>query len=386
MSNLTGRIFARTLIIVFYLGVMAACFYSPYMYESIKRFFANGKPEITIYTPREVFSLEKFKEFEKKTGIHVRVTYFNTNEEMLAKFKISRGIGYDIVVPSDFMVELLRKEKLLQKLDHKKISNYPKLDKRLLNKFYDPGDQYSLPVAWIPYGIGYNKKYFDFDDNASWGMIFERSHLMQLHLSQAYMAHKKGCLDLPRISMPRISMLNDARESLFLGAIYLFGRVDGLTTEQWMQVKDLLVRQKSIIETYTEAGAKQLLLSDIVQLAVMPAARIKEVDDPENFGFVIPKEGSLLDIMALGILATSKKADMAHKLIDFLLSKEVGAYNFNEVACNPSNQEAYPLVDKKYRENKAFFPDDEMFKRLFILNNEISPALLEKIWFLVKSV
>jgi spermidine/putrescine transport system substrate-binding protein len=110
--------------------------------------------------------------------------------------------------------------------------------------------------------------------------------------------------------------------------------------------------------------------------------------NPKKFGFAIPREGSIIDIINIGILATSKKEEMAHKLIDFILSKEIGAYHFDTVDANPSNKESYRLINQLYFREKAFFPDDETFKRLHMLHslhNKVMASLLEKVWFLVKS-
>jgi len=362
MSKATPRLLVKSAIVIFYLGCAALLLYMP----SIYTFFTAKQKAITIYAPREIFSLEEYKEFEAKTGIHVNVTYFTTNEEMFAKLKINKGVGYDLILPSDYMIELMIQANLLQPLDHAKISHFAQLDKRLMNKFYDPHNKFSVPAAWIPYGIGFNRHVFNFDNTVSWDVVFSKE---ALHASGDH----------------KISMLNDAREAIFLAGIYKFGRVDNFTESDLDAITKALIDQKEIVECYVESGAKYLLVSDIIPLAVIPAARMKELNDYKNYGFVIPKEGSIIDIMSLVIPATSQKADLAHRLIDFLLSKEAGVTRFNEFACNPSNKEAYPLIRGEYSKNKAFFPDDEIFKRLYILNNKIPPKRLERIWFMVKS-
>lgn len=367
-NKLTKKSFVAKLAIVsFYLAIVALFLYMPRMY----RYFFPQKQVLVIYTPQEVFALEMLEEFEKRTGIQVKVAYFSSQEELLAKFKINRGVGYDLVVPSDYMVEYLIQEGLLQPLDHKKISHAKELDQRILSQFYDPKNKYSLPVAWIPYGIGFNKKFITLDNTVSWDIVFKRKALQAL-------------------GDYKVSMLNDAREAVFLTSLYLFGSTQDFTGEKLEQIAQTLIKQKKIVECYVEAGAKQLLLSEIVPMAVIPAARMKEMGEfgmggLDYFGFVIPKEGSLVDIVNLVIPATTAKADLAHQLIDFLLSKEVGAYNFDVVACNPANKKAYDLVDKRYVRLKAFFPDDKLFNRLRVLNNKISPKILENIWFRVKS-
>lgn len=359
--------FIRLVIVLFYLFLISSLLYAPQVYE----YFFDRSNSVTLYTFRQVFDEDIFEEFEKQTGIHVQVTYFDTNEEMLARFRISRGVGYDVVVPSDYMVELLIREGLLKNVDKTKLTNYKQLDRRLMGLFYDPVNQYSVPVCWIPYGIGFNRKDFNLDNNVSWDIVFKKEALeaAALKKNQGY----------------RVSAINHPTDMVFLSAIYLFGSVRSITDAKMEKIKELLINQKPNVEAYVEAGAKYLLLAGIVPVAVLPSARMKEMGDIKNFGFVIPKEGSLVDILNLGILKTSKNVDAAHKLIDFLISKENGAHNFEKIACNPANKESYGLIRPEYSKDKAYFPDDEMFKRLKILNNELPPSLLEKVWFLVKS-
>jgi len=367
MSKLTSdyakHIFVKALIVLFYLSLIAIFLYAPRIYN----LFVTQDNVITVYAPRETFPVEKFGEFKAKTGISVNIAYYDTNEELFAKLKISKGVGYDLVVPSDYMVEYLIQAGLVQRLDLSKISNFSSIDPLLLNKFYDPGNQYSLPVSWIPYGIGFDKRVVQLPDDVSWEVVFNPEAL------------KKLCGDC------KISMLNDAREAIFLTAIYLFGQTDAITPAHLEKITSTLIQQKPIVESYTEAGAKHLLLSQIVPMAVLPAARLKEMEDPEKYGFVIPREGSLVDIMNVAIPVASQNAEAVHKLIDFLLSREIGAYNFEELDCNPANKLSYPLIDKTYSQNKAFFPDEKSFERLHVLNNKISPKLLEEVWFLLKS-
>ncbi|MBU1007741.1 spermidine/putrescine ABC transporter substrate-binding protein [Candidatus Dependentiae bacterium] len=354
----------RAFIVLGFLFVIALFLYAPRIYN----YFLYRDSVLTIYISRQTVPEETFLEFEKKTGVRVRIAYFDSNEELLAKLKINRGVGYDLIVSSDYMVELLRKDGLLQRLDHTKLSRFKKLDQRLMNKFFDPGNQYTVPLSWIPYGIAYNRSIINLDGKSvSWDIIFKPEVLKKL-------------------GNYKVSMLNDAREVIFLGAIYLFGSVDNLTPERLKEVQKLLVNQRPIVESYTETGAKYLLFANIVPLAVLPAARLKEMGDLKNFGFVIPKEGSLIDVLNIGISVSCKQPDVAHKLIDFLTSKAVSAYNFEVFDCNPSNTEAFSLIDRSYFLNKAFFPDKEMFERLHILHNQIRPGLLEKVWFSVKSV
>ncbi|MCK4517577.1 spermidine/putrescine ABC transporter substrate-binding protein [Candidatus Babeliales bacterium] len=356
-----GAFPTKTIIFLVYLSILSLFLYAPCAYE----FFSTPERSLNLYTFRSTICPEVIREFEQKTGIVVRMSYYDTNEELLAKFKVSRGKGYDLIFPSDYMVELLREDDLLQPIDHKKIANVSQLDSRLLNRYFDPENRYSLPVAWSVYGIGFDKNMIDIDAKYGWRSIFELGNKKQ-----------------------KISMINDAREALFLGAIYLFGKVDALVDSQIDQVQELLVKQKEFIEAYTESGAKFLLSSKIVPIAVMPASRAKELIDEhdiDRYGFILPAQGSLLDIINVAIPVVSKKSALAHKLINFLLSKHVGARTFKILSSNPANRESYKMIDKKYCDDRSFFPDDKAFKKLHSIHNRIPMRRIEKLWFSVKS-
>jgi len=365
-KKLVGAFLTKITIFLAYTLLLASFLYAPRAYE----FFSTPERSLNLYTFRSTICSEVIREFEQKTGIVVRVSYYDTNEELLAKFKVNRGKGYDLIFPSDYMVELLREDDLLQPIDHKKIANVSQLDSRLLRRYFDPENHYSLPIAWSVYGIGFDRNVIDLDAKYGWRSIFE-----------------------PGDKKQKISMINDAREALFLGAIYLFGKVDDLVDSQINQVQELLVKQKEFIEAYTESGAKFLLSSKIVPVAVMPASRAKELIDEhvrdehdlDRYGFILPAQGSLLDIINVAIPAVSKKSALAHKLINFLLSKHVGARTFKILSSNPANRESYKMIDKKYRDDRSFFPDDKAFKKLHSIHNRIPMTRIEKLWFSVKS-
>jgi len=344
--------------------VISLCLYAPRAYN----YFYKNEKEISVYTFMDVISPQVFREFEKETGIKVRVSYMENNEELLAKFKISRGEGYDLITPSDFMVELLRKQNLLQKINTEKLSNFGNIDKRLLGHYFDSQNEYSVPSAWAPYGIGFNKKVIP--SVVSWkNAFFQDSEIVE----------KWG-------SNYKICMPDDVGEATIIAASYLFGKVKDLTKEQLKEIEHLLIQQKKHVERYTISSLKYFLYSDIVPLVVTFSPAMKMVmEQSDEFDFVIPKEGSLVTIENLVIPADSKKTDLAHKLIDFILSKKAQLINFDDYGYNPSNKKVYGKIDKKFRNNKSFFPSDKMFKKLHVIPNEPLPEKLEKLWLAVKS-
>jgi|SaaInlStandDraft_4_1057021.scaffolds.fasta_scaffold09698_3 spermidine/putrescine transport system substrate-binding protein len=362
--NFLYKSVSKLVISLFFVVVVAFCLYAPRIYN----YFYKDDKEISIYTFMDVISPKIFKEFEKETGIRVRVSYIENNEELFAKFKISRGEGYDLITPSDFMVELLKKQNLLQKINVEKLSNFGNIDKRLLGHYFDSQNEYSVPSAWAPYGIGFNKKVIP--SVVSWMNAFYQDSEIVKKWGSSY----------------KICMSDDAGEATIISSIYLFGKIRNLTKLQLKEIEQLLIQQKKHVERYTISSLKYFLYSDIVPLVITLSAAMKGVmDQSDEFDFIIPKKGSIVTIENLVIPAASKKTDLAHKLIDFILSKKAQLISFDDYGYNPSNRKAYSGIDKKFRKNKSFFPSDKMFKKLHVIPNEPSPKELEKLWLAVKS-
>lgn len=371
-----ARILFRTCVTGVFLAIFAGVLYLPRLYELV----ASNSDVLNLYTFPELIDLEMLKNFEQESGIKVNVKFYDNNEEMLAKFRINKGEGYDLVTPSDYMVELMHRENLLQSLDPYKLTNFRKLDKRLMNRFFDPGNLYSVPLAWSIYGLGYSTKWFgERLPEDSWSMVFDPPFLRK----------PEGVVDSkdPRYWPYKICIFNDVREMVFAASLYLWGRVDQFSAENVAVIKEILVRQKEWVESYTGDNLKYFLWSTIVPLVVTDSGLMKQVmDETDQFNFVLPREGTFMSIENVAIPISSKKREAAHKLIDFLLSTAVQHKSFDEYGYTPVNTEAQETVDPKYRNNPSFFPSDADFSRLHILHNRISLKKLMNLWIYIKCV
>ncbi len=360
--------FIRSVIVIAFLGLFSFFLYLPFL-----RDLFEDSLSINIYTFTDVIPYELFHEFEEKTGITVNVKNFVLNEELFAQFKISRGKGCDLATPSDYTVQLMIREGILQKIDKSKISNFKHLDTRLLNRFFDPENAYSVPYSWCVFGIGYNEESVGIlNENISWGALFEGFIPAE--------ASSFGAL-----SDYRVGMHEDAGLTIFLASKYLFGTTRNITDERLHRIEDLLKKQKRFVECYGESSIPYFLQTKILDLAVVSPSFLKMITDKNaKIGFILPKEGSVISIENLVIPKTSKKADLVHKLIDFLISKKSSIQIFDQSGWTPANKEAYYWIDPVYLNNKSFFPDDEMFKKLSDSNNDVSQKKVEKLWIAVK--
>ena len=110
-----------------------------------------GKQELVIFSWADYIDPELLTEFTQKTGIEVNYNYFNSEEEMLAKLEATDGGDYDIVIASDYIINIARSEGLLKEINKDKVPNYKNLNAKYLNQYYDPDGKYTIPyVAGTP--------------------------------------------------------------------------------------------------------------------------------------------------------------------------------------------------------------------------------------------
>ncbi len=348
----------KFIIIFVYIFIFAFFLYLP----NFLNLFSKRDNVINVYTFTDMISPETAHDFEKQTGIKINLKYFDTNEELYAKFKISRGKGYDLITPSDSWVELLVQQDLLAKIDTKKISNFKYLDKRLIGKYFDKNNSYSIPYFWSTDGIVFNKeKCRNF--NINWDIIFNKPNDLKF----------------------KICMIDSSKEAFMLAAIYLLSRTDKLTHSELEKIKNILTNQKEWVEIYMLSSLQYYLFSDVVPLAVTSSAFAKKVLElSDKYDYVIPDQGSILLIDNLVIPKESNKIDLVHKFIDYLISKDIIFYNSEKYGYNPSNELAYKLANPRFLKNNSFYPDDKTFAKLYLLDNEMDMKKIDDMWLEVQ--
>ena len=240
------------------------------------------------------------KEFEKKFGIKIVTDTFGSNEELLAKMQ-GGASGYDIVVPSDYMVSIMIKQGLLSEIDPSKLPNLAMVYKHLKGLYYDPDNKYSVPYLWGTTGIGYNADLMHAPPD-SWQALFS--------------AEFKG----------KISLLNDERE-VFAMALRL-QRLPMNSTDplEVASAKTRLMTQKPLVKTYTSENYDQLLVSGEVAMAHgWSGTVLRAAAEKPSIRFIIPKEGGTIWQDNFCVLKTSTHKAEAMVFINYLLEPEVAA-------------------------------------------------------------
>lgn len=363
VASQAGR---RSIILFFYLSLL-----SGFLYVSVLKDYFFPPDSLYVYTFTDMFHPESVAAFERTHSVKVVLRYFESNEELYAKFLINRGAGYDVIMTSDYMVEFLRKEKLLYELNHTELPVLEELDKRLLRKYYDPHNRYSLPFSWIPYGIIFHKGLFAQEpEEIGLSLLFNDPREKAHGITRSY----------------RICMTDDSREAMLLASLYLFGNVNSWSSDRLHTIEKLLIRQKEWVESYVNQDLAYPLLSGLIKAAMAPLFSVDKVlKSSSDFAFMLPKEGSMYSIENLAIPRSSKQPLLAHKFINFMLSKEEAARMSNQYGMNPSNQAAYAYLRPEVIQNKHAFPDAETFSRLHLISNDVPLKAFEEVWLAVKS-
>src|SRR5437667_3847483 len=279
------------------------------------------------------------KEFEQKFGIKVVTDTFGSNEELLAKMQ-GGASGYDLTVPSDYMVSIMIKQGLLAEIDPSKIPNLAQVYKHLKGLYYDPKNTYSVPYLWGTTGIGYNSDVVQ-TPSESWQALFDE--------------RSKG----------KISLLNDERE-VFAMALRTEGfSINSTDPKQVAAAKVRLMTQKPLVKTYTSENYDQLLVSGEVALAHgWSGTVLRAADERPSIKYVIPKEGGTIWQDNLCVLKSSAHKDEAMAFINFLLEPQVAALITSKVKYASASEEARLFVPKEIAQNPAIYPPASVVARL----------------------
>ncbi len=353
--------------ILLWLAIIMAFLYLP-------RFAAllHTTKSLNIFTFPRVVDAQKLAEFERETGIKVYVNYYENNDELLVKMRQTGGGEYDLIFPSDFAVEQLINEGLLQRIDKSRSHVIKDIHPALLHKYYDPQNDYSIPYLWGLYGIGFDKKYFSSSthDNSlarltqtlskGWASIFDESLIFY-----------------------RIGMVNNASEAILLAALYLFGSIDNLDASKFERIKQLLIKQKKWVYAYTDMGTDYLLLSGSCPLVaglINDVLAARKID--QDLDVIIPQEGTFMVIDNIAIPHKTTKTDMVYALIEFLYRPAILKHHVDLFAHYPPMMQGVLATEHE----QAAFSLLTSLPRIEFFRNVIPEHTLQDIWLALKAV
>lgn len=320
--------------------------------------------KLYLYNWDNYIAPQVLKDFRREFGVRVIEDKFSSNEELLAKLQAGGG-GYDVIVPSDYAVRIMIRQKLLAPLDHSRIPNLKNLHPRFRNPSYDPAQRYSVPYLWGTSGIGYSRRAVAMAGAPTgWEDLFATGRLSRY----------KG----------RISMLNDMREAIGAALIYLGFSPNSAVPEELDQAKTVLLRQKAYIAKYdSEAYEDSLAAGETILAHGWSGEFFAAQRGKPDIGFVVPREGSFLFVDNLAVPASSKRRHTAEAFIDYLLRPEVAAVNSTYLRYPTPNAVARALIDSQLDGANYDLPTG--IKLYSIEDVGDAGRLYEKVWIELKA-
>ncbi len=287
--------------------------------------------------------------FEAEYGVNLVITEYESNEAMLAQ--IDAGVPYDLVVPSDYMVTVMKNAGLLLKLNKAAVPNMANIDPAFSNPPYDAGNEFSAPYQWGTTGIGFSYDVIDDADGISWGVIFD----------PAMNADYAG----------QISLLDDERETMGAALKYLGYSLNTTNEDEVNEAADLIAATKANLAAFISAGFEDLLVQGetvVAQgwngdfLGAYDAASTDDYDAYEEFGYAVPIEGGAAWVDTMAIPATAEHPCSALAFINFMLDAENGATLTNYTYYASPNLASQEFIWEEILEDPSIYPPAEMLQ------------------------
>ena len=280
------------------------------------QYIADGEDDLP--DTNELFE-EYFNEFlAEKYGYTIEVNYstYPSNEDMYNKI-VSGSASFDVVVPSDYMIERMIAENLLLPLDFSKIPLISNIEERFLNgeyNTYDPDAKYSVPYTYSMVGIIYNEKYVDEEDIGSWDLLWNEKY--------------EG----------KILQFNNSRDAFGTALYYLGYSVNTTDRAKWNEALELLKKQKPLVSAYVMDEVFDKMQNESAYIAPYYAGDyLTMYDINDSLAFYYPEEGTNFFVDAMCIPSCAKNVDAAHEYINFMLSEEAAIANAQYIGYGSPN-------------------------------------------------
>lgn len=244
-----------------------------------------------------------------KYGFYIKVNYstYSSNEDMYAKIS-SGAVAYDVIIPSDYMIERMISENLLRPLNYDNIPNYVNILDEFRGLDYDPENEYTVPYSYGMIGVIYNTSIVDENDAdiGSWNLMFNPD------------SPYKG----------DILQFNNSRDGFGTALYYLGYDVNDTTREHWQEALDLLKQQKEIVQGYVMDEIFNKMKSGSAAISSYYAGDyLTMYEDNEDLEFFYPSEGTNYYVDAFCVPYNSQNPEIAEEYINYMISEEPAVAN-----------------------------------------------------------
>lgn len=299
----------------------------------------NNSNVLYVYNWGDYIDPDLITKFEDETGIDVKYDVFDTNEIMYQKLK-SGNVSYDLIIPSDYMIEKMKSEDMLAKIDYSNIPNYKYIGEQFKNLAYDPTNEYSVPYMWGTVGIIYNTKKVT-DPVDSWDILWNTKYKDQ------------------------VIMPDSVRDAMAIAEKKLGYSLNTENLDQIEAAKNELMTQKKdgLILAYMVDQVKDAMVGGEASLAVAWSGdAVTMIERNPDLAYAIPKEGSNKWFDAIAIPKNAQHKENAEKFINFLCEPENAEQNVEYIGYSTPNTAAYDLLPEDIRDDKVAYPDESSLK------------------------
>ena len=325
-----------------------------------------GSDTLKLYIPGEYMSEELIPNFEKEYGVKVIVELFDSNEMMYTK--LMAGDRYDVIIPSDYMIERLMNEDFLQPLDKSMIPNMENMSDAVLGMSYDPDNTYSIPYFWGSVGLVYNHENVDpaVIESEGWEVLRNTDYAGHIYIY-------------------------DSERDSFMMAFKALGY--SMNTEDPNEINDayewLLQMNNTMSPVYVTDEVIDGMMNGYKDIAVVYSGDAAVVlDENEDMSFYMPSQGTNIWCDAMVIPQNAENPKLAHEFINYMLTYEAAFDNTETVGYTSPNAEVFEEMTSSedlYADNAAYLPRSGYDKDEMFHDNQTLMRELSKLWIKVKA-
>ena len=325
-----------------------------------------GSNVLKLYLPGEYLGENVISDFEKQYGVRVIVENFDSNEMMYTK--LMAGDRYDVIIPSDYMIERLMNEDFLQPLDKSMIPNMENMSDAVLGMSYDPDNTYSIPYFWGSVGLVYNHENVDpaVIESEGWEILRNTDYAGHIYIY-------------------------DSERDSFMMAFKALGY--SMNTEDPNEINDayewLLQMNNTMSPVYVTDEVIDGMMNGYKDIAVVYSGDAAVVlDENEDMSFYMPSQGTNIWCDAMVIPANAENPKLAHEFINYMLTYEAAFDNTETVGYTSPNAEVFEEMTSSedlYADNAAYLPRSGYDKDEMFHDNQTLMRELSKLWIKVKA-
>lgn len=323
--------------------------------------------DLYVYNWGQYIEPEVITLFEEETGLSVSYEEFETNEAMYPKVA-SGASNYDLICPSDYMIQKMIEEDLLAPINYDNVPNIQFIGEEYLeqSEAFDPGNLYSIPYCWGTVGIIYNKTMVQEPVN-SWTILWDEKYY------------------------DNVLMQNSVRDAFGITLKMLGHSLNSTNMNELYEARNKLQQQlrSGNVQAYVVDQVRDKMLDNTAALGVIYSGEASySISENEDLAYVVPDEGSNVWIDSWVIPKTSKNKENAELFLNFLCRPDIACKNFEYICYSTPNTGVYDLLeDEELKNDEVLFPDEEILERCepFQYLGEEMDQIYYELWKEVKS-